>query len=302
MERPAAAAADIPITIDVSTTFQPTVIVDHQLPDLVLLSSDNVHFYVHRTVVLAASRNTFGGLLAPTPPPDDGSTPTVPVPERADVLNIIAHAIYRLPVAHFMPSFESVSAAFDALVRYGVPLAPLCLPGSPLYTLVLSQAPLRPIEAYALAAHHDLLSLAAPISAHLLAYPLSELSDELAQRIGPIYLKRLFFLHSGRMEALKNLLLRPPQGHEPTLDCDATQQQRLTRAWALASAHLVWDARPSACHYRWNYRVAHSRCHQIYLRTSCRRRCYTSSRSYLARCVNALSETGWQYWSESGPP
>ena len=261
MERPRAAAADVPITIDVSTTFQPTVLVNHQLPDLVLLSSDNVHFYVHRALILAESRNTFGGLLAPTPPPDDGSTPTVPIPERADVLNIVAHAIYRLPVAHFMPPFDSISAAFDALVRYGVPLAPLCPPGSPLYTLVLSQAPLRPIESYALAAHHDLMALAAPISAHLLAYPLSELSDELAQRIGPIYLKRLFFLHSSRMEALKNLLLRPPQGHEPTFDCDATQQRRLTRAWALASAHLVWDARPSACHYLCNYRGASSRCH-----------------------------------------
>lgn len=254
MERPnAAAAADAPITIAVSTAFQPTMLVDHRLPDLDLLSSDNVHFYVHRALVLAASRNTYGRLLAPPPPPNASrSPPVVPVPERADVLNIVAHAIYRLPVAQFAPSFAAVSAAFDALVRYGVPLAPLCLPGSPLHALVLSLAPPRPIEAYALAAHHDLPALAAPISAHLLAYPLTTLSDSLAQRIGPIYLKLLFLLHSGRMEALKKLLLRPPQGHEPTSDCDATQQERLTRSWALASVRLAWDAQPSACPHPWS--------------------------------------------------
>ncbi|TFY50363.1 hypothetical protein EVJ58_g11080 [Rhodofomes roseus] len=181
----------------------------------------------------------------PRPPPDDGSTQTMPVPEPSDVLNVVVHAIYHIPVAQFMPPFETVSAAFDALVGYGASVQQLAAPGSPLYILVLSQAPLRPIDAYALAAHYDLIALATPISAHLLAYTLSSVTDELAARIGPIYLKRLFFLHHGRTEALKALLLRPPQGHEPMRDCDVIQQQRLTRAWALASAHLVWDARPN---------------------------------------------------------
>lgn len=245
MERPNAAAADAPTTIDVSTTFQPIMLVNNHLPDLILLSSDNVHFYVHRALVLPASHTAYGGLLALPPPPNDGSPPIVPIPEPAEVLNIVAHAIYRLPIAQFMPPFAAVSAAFDALARYSVPLAPLSLPGSPLHTLVLSQTPLRPIEAYALAAHHDLPALAAPISALLLAHPIPQLPDELAERIGPIYLKRLFLLHSGRTETLKDLLLRPPQGHEPTSDCDATQQERLTRAWALASVRLAWDAQPS---------------------------------------------------------
>ncbi|KZT67166.1 hypothetical protein DAEQUDRAFT_767397 [Daedalea quercina L-15889] len=243
MERP---NAERGITIDVSTTFQPTVLVDNLLPDLVLVSSDHVHFYVHRHLILAASCNAFDGFLTPTPPPSDGSTPTVAVPEPADVLNIVVHAIYGLPVAQFVPPFETVSAAFDALLAYGVALHPLVLPGSPLHVLVLSQAPLRPIEAYALAAHHDLYALAVPVSSHLLSYALSELTDDLAARIGPIYLKRLFFLHNGRMEALKGLLLHPPRGHDPTRECNTAQQQRLTRAWALASAHLVWDARPTA--------------------------------------------------------
>jgi len=60
----------------------------------------------------------------------------------------------------------------------------------------------------------------------LLSYSLASLTNELAVKMGPLYLKRLFFLHLGRIEALKRLLLPPPQP-----------------AWALASAYLAWDAR-----------------------------------------------------------
>ena len=69
--------------------------------------------------------------------------------------------------------------------------------------------------AYALAASHDLYSLAVPISSHLLSYPLHMLTDELAEKIGPVYLKRLFFLHLGRLDALRRLLLPPPHPHFP---------------------------------------------------------------------------------------
>ncbi|KZT01522.1 uncharacterized protein LAESUDRAFT_763650 [Laetiporus sulphureus 93-53] len=65
-----------------------------------------------------------------------------------------------------------------------------------------------------------------------------------AARIGPVYLKRLFSLHKGRTEALKSLLLHLPLPHVETEDCNEEQQQKLTRAWALASAQLAWDATP----------------------------------------------------------
>ena len=66
----------------------------------------------------------------------------------------------------------------------------------------------------------------------------------MAAKIGPIYLKKLFFLHLGRTDALKRLLLPPPHPHAPTPTCDFMEQKKLTRAWALASAYLTWDARP----------------------------------------------------------
>jgi len=66
----------------------------------------------------------------------------------------------------------------------------------------------------------------------------------MADAIGPIYLKRLFFLHFGRSDALRRVLLPPPNLHTPTTSCDFSDQKKLTRAWALASAYLAWDARP----------------------------------------------------------
>jgi hypothetical protein len=115
---------------------------------------------------------------------------------------------------------------------------------TPLYNVLLSQAPLYHIQIYALASRYDLYDLAVPTSSHLLAYSLHQIDDTVAERIGPVYLKRLFFLHFGRMEALKRILLNPPHPHAPTSDCDFTDQKKLTRAWALASAYLAWDARP----------------------------------------------------------
>jgi hypothetical protein len=54
----------------------------------------------------------------------------------------------------------------------------------------------------------------------------------------------MFFLHVGRVDALKRILLPPPHQHPPTIDCGFSDQKGVTRAWALASSYLVWDARP----------------------------------------------------------
>jgi hypothetical protein len=71
----------------------------------------------------------------------------------------------------------------------------------------------------------------------------SRLTTENIQ-IGPVYLKRLFFLHLGRTEALKRLLLSPPEAHDPVPQCSLLDQKTLTRAWSLATAYFAWDARP----------------------------------------------------------
>jgi len=145
---------------------------------------------------------------------------------------------------HYAPSPEAVIAAAESLEKYGLSARTYLAPASPLSTLFLSTAPQVPIEFYAVAGAYDLIHLAIPISSFLLSYSLASLTDDLAVKMGPLYLKRLFFLHLGRVEALKRLLLPPPQPHVPTANCDITEQKKLTRAWALASAYLAWDVRP----------------------------------------------------------
>ncbi|TFK55478.1 hypothetical protein OE88DRAFT_1651810 [Heliocybe sulcata] len=238
-------APDATLIVSVSTTFFPGASVDPLPPDLILLSSDTVFFYVHTHRLLTASENGFNQLLPATPRADNTDVgPAVSVPEPSSVLNVVLHTIYQLSCVHYSPTFPLLEAAVTAMSVYGIPLKAHIAPALPLYQHLLLHAPLVPLGLYALAAQHDLYELAVAASAHLLSLSLSSLTDELAMRIGPIYLKRLFFLHLGRADALKRLLLPPPQPHGPTAWCDTVEQQKLTRAWALASAYLAWDARP----------------------------------------------------------
>ena len=47
-----------------------------------------------------------------------------------------------------------------------------------------------------------------------------------------------------RDDIVKRLLYTSPHPHGPTPECDFTEQKKLTRAWALASSYLLWEARP----------------------------------------------------------
>ncbi|KAJ7179938.1 hypothetical protein C8R43DRAFT_971240 [Mycena crocata] len=229
--------------VSVSTTFFPAAQHRSQPPDLILLSKDSVYFYVHSDLILDVSENRFRAML-PISPVEGDEPPILSIPELSPVLNIILHAIYEISCAHYSPPFEILVNAVDAMPIYGINPKKIILPSTPLFTLLLSQAPLFPLELYALAAHYDILDLAVPTSSHLLAFPLSRLTDQMVERMGATYLKRLFFLHFGRAEALKRVLLPPPHPHPPTPTCDFPSQKGLGRAWALASAYLAWDVRP----------------------------------------------------------
>lgn len=231
--------------ISVSTTFYPGAELDVIPTDLIILSSDSVFFYVHTHRLLAASINGFNSLLPlkeQVLPEDAGSF--LALPHDSVILNILLHTIYNMSASHYAPTPEAVIAAVDSFERYGLSVQTYLAPASPFYTLFLGTAPRAPIDFYALSGAYNLQHLAIPISSFLLSYSLASLTDELAVKMGPLYLKRLFFLHLGRVEALKRLLLPPPQSHAPTANCDFTEQKKLTRAWALASAYLAWDVRP----------------------------------------------------------
>ncbi|KAJ4487653.1 hypothetical protein J3R30DRAFT_3430155 [Lentinula aciculospora] len=217
-----------------STTFSPNT---NWHSDLALVSADSVIFYVASRTLLDASDNAFRHLI-PTTPSDDTNL-VIHVPESSTTLDIMLHTVYNKSFSQYR-SFEDLSNAVDQLPVYGVPSKAYIYEDTHLYKMLLSFAPIFPLKVYILAAKHDLEDLAVSTSSHLLSFDLSTLSDETAEAIGSEYLRRLFFLHIGRLDALKRLLLWPPNSHSPTASCDAA----LTRAWALASAYLAWDSRP----------------------------------------------------------
>ncbi|KAI0830633.1 hypothetical protein BC628DRAFT_1354930 [Trametes gibbosa] len=240
-----------PDSITISTAFPPLLPFDGFFPDMTLVSLENVHFYTHRLRLLSASPNNMNGLLFPEPQLDGdvaapSTLPAVYTPLSSDVLNVVLHTMYGLSCLHYFPSLETVDTALSTLAQYNISLQPLATPNQPLYQLLLSFAPFRPLEAYTCAAQYALEDAATTISSHLLAYNLAQLPDELAEKMGPLYLKRLFLLHHTRLDALRNILFKPPSPHSlPFPGCSPETQQELTRTWAHAAAQLVWNVLPS---------------------------------------------------------
>ncbi|KAI0324762.1 hypothetical protein GY45DRAFT_333114 [Cubamyces sp. BRFM 1775] len=235
--------AQIPQIGSTSPIFNANFLADGLFPDLELISSDAAHFYVHSAHLLANSANAFGGLLLQP-------CHSLALSEAAATVEIVLRVIYGIScTTPSPPPFEAAEAALDALVKYGVPVAQLAAPTYPLHELLRSYAPHYPIETYALVAHHELEDLARAVSAHLLAYDISRVTDELVIKMGPVYFSRLVKLQRSRMDALRDIILKPPAMHPVTPACSEELQRELSRAWAFASAEMVWNALPSISTY-----------------------------------------------------
>ena len=230
--------------VAVSTAFHPTTHPDLPPPDTIFSSSDDVLFYVHSSTILDTCSSAFSDFLGSPLENAQFRNTVIPISSTSHELNVILHMLYDTSSAPHSPNFETLSNAVEKMPHYSIPPEKYIVSGTPLYTLLLSHAPLRPLDLYALAAHHNIHPLAASTSSHLLSYPLQTITDGQAKRMGAIYLKKLMALHVDRYNALKSILLKPPHPHPPTRTCDFEEQKRLTRAWALVSAYLAWDARP----------------------------------------------------------
>lgn len=232
--------------VSISTAFYPDARLDPLPPDLIFVSDDSVLFYIHSHVILGPSndqRIDFSSAI-PTPPLSINPTPpVVTVQESAAILNVVLHVAYGISCARYFCSFDVLSAAVEALPKYGLDPKQISQ-RTPLYTVLLSHAPSSPLKLYILAAHHGLDDLAVTTSSHLHSLSLSTLTDEEAVAMGPIYLKRLFFLHLGRTEALRRVIRPPPHPHPPTAMCDLMEQRKLGTAWTLASSYIMCGSVP----------------------------------------------------------
>jgi hypothetical protein len=225
--------------VSVSTVFFPGAGLDASFTDLVVVSADGVYFYVHTHRLLDASNNSFNQYLSYT-----NSSETIFLAEPSVILNLVFHSTYEIPCTPYTPSLSEFSAAMTALTAYGIPASVVLAPHATLSAVLLAMAPLYPLDVYTLAANHGAIELATVASVHLLSFQLPSLTDETAAQMGGVYVKKLFFLHLGRVEALKRELVTPPASHTPTMDCGWAEQKALTRAWALAAAYLSWEAKP----------------------------------------------------------
>lgn len=118
------------------------------------------------------------------------------------------------------------------------------IPDTPIYSIFITYAPLRPLDLYAFSGHHRLHDLAVQCSSHLLTISPADISDEQASRMGAIYLKKLLCLHLARMKELRDMLLKVPEFHPENEDCSFLNQRIVSSAWSLATAGVIWDAAP----------------------------------------------------------
>ncbi|KAJ3505174.1 hypothetical protein NLJ89_g7551 [Agrocybe chaxingu] len=230
--------------VAISTAFHPQAHPHLPPTDIVFSASDAVLFYAHSSTILAACPHAFSTYIGGNLNDPKFRDQLIQLDAPSQELNVILHMLYGTSSAAHSPLLETLINAVDRMPSYSIVPEEHIVPSSHLHILLLSYAPLHPLELYTLAACHNLNSLAIKTSSHLLSYSLQTITDEQAERIGAVYLKKLMVLHFGRFTALRNILLQPPHPHPPTRECDFSQQRKLTRAWALVSAYLAWDARP----------------------------------------------------------
>ncbi|KAH6911577.1 hypothetical protein BKA70DRAFT_1268143 [Coprinopsis sp. MPI-PUGE-AT-0042] len=237
--------------ISLSTTFHPGNPIISSPPDLILASNDGVLFYLNSRL-LASSGFNVPTILSPLQAPfnldmlPNNQESIVKLPDSSLTLSIIFHAIYNISCGPFSPSLDAISHAISRMTEYSLTPSSLIQAGTHLYVyLMANYAPFSPLDVYVIAAKHRIEPLAVDVSSHLLGLNLSKITDDLASAMGSSYLRRLFFMHQGRMERLKKILIKPPSFHDDVVaDCDNKKQAALKRQWALRVTSIVWEAKP----------------------------------------------------------
>ncbi len=233
----------------------------HARSDLILVSVDSIRFHVHQGRLVAASINSFSGKL-PMPlvrADEQGSRPggsgtpdsrvlRVPVlnlPYIGSVVNILLYVIYDRAglIRNPSPTLSDLSSTVLALKEYGIPLETSLSETSHLYEVFSAFCQRSPLSVYPTAASHasDMHHIAEHASQFFLSLDLGTITDEMADRMGAAYLRRLFMLHVGRVEEFKKLMIGPIPTHAPTPQCDAGP---VRQGWALATAYLTSSAAP----------------------------------------------------------
>ena len=232
--------------VSVSSTFSPG---SHKgIPDTIFRSSDAVLFYVNSATLLRVTKRAFEPILKSSLEEKSLRNKIINIPDNSPILDAILHVFYDISLFRpSPPSLDVLEAAVSRMDMYALAPPSYITPSTPYFEALYSHAQLGPhiaVRVYALAGQYSLHSLAIQTSPLLLSYTLSDLSDDLAKRMGAKYLRRLMSLHLTRVDELKRIIIFPPYAHPPMSGCSLTDQKSLARAWALAASYLAWDTRP----------------------------------------------------------
>lgn len=234
--------------VSISSTFSPGS--RKAIPDTIFRSSDAVLFYVNSATLIRVTKRAFEPILQSSLEENilrNHHHNFISIPDNSAVLDVILHVFYDILFKPAPPPLEALETAVCRMNMYGLAPSLHVSPSTPVFEALYSHAETGPqiaIRVYALAGQHNLYSLATRTSPHLLSYTLSELSDDLAKRMGAKYLRRLMSLHLTRVDELKRIIIRPPHTHAAASGCSLSDQKSLARAWALAASYLAWDSRP----------------------------------------------------------
>ncbi|KAF9054732.1 hypothetical protein BJ165DRAFT_1440615 [Panaeolus papilionaceus] len=239
---------DAMITASVSTAFNTST---HSIPpDIIFATSDHVQFYGHTSIISSKSPNAFQEILGGRSLSQfSGFSPVTPnniihIDIPSNEFNVIMHMLYNTSPAVHSPSLATLIGAIDRAILLDVNPKAYIVPNTPIFSLLEAYIPLHPLDIFIMAAHHSIPDLARQCSSHLLAIPITQLTDAQVERMGALYLKRLVSLHLSRILELKTILQKVPEFHPATDACTFPDQRAVSRAWALAAASIIYDASP----------------------------------------------------------
>ncbi|KAK7692358.1 hypothetical protein QCA50_003983 [Cerrena zonata] len=230
------------MTETTSTVFHRYCLLGDESPDTILISTDEVHFYVHRKQIMGASDSLWAGLLISSP--ESLPSSSLHVTEYAPTLEIILRSIYRLSLEDYSATLETVLAAINAMKMHGISLKSHISPGMPLFNALVDKLPSAPLEVYCVAAENDLFELACEASKYLLHMSMSSVTDVIALRLGHLYLRMLFDLLSERTRILQRLVIQPPPQHPPTALCGSDEYRGLQSAWSKMACTPILSGGP----------------------------------------------------------
>ena len=234
---------DVPTTemdtvVSMSTTFCLGAIEDPYPTDVLLLSSDNVYFCVHSITLLHHSLNKFGGYLKEVIQP-------IPLSSHSEVINLALYALYDLNPSAFNPTTGLMTQALLFLIDHGILPKDCITPTNPFCESVHKLGVQSPLETFMMVAYFDLEHLAIDVSRNLLNLALQDITEQVALMIGPTYLRRLFWLHLGRIDRLKRLMFQVPEAHGQNKDCYDSEQRLLQLEWRSLAVALAPEATPA---------------------------------------------------------